>query len=294
MQRRQRSEGRAVQSRPEPGQKARQADAARRDGQRRGEAQLPDVEKAEPVAGALGAVDLAQKCIRAASAREGRAQLGPHQPVGHGDGRAQHPCPHREPEARRGNHQRQRDERADADHLQHVEENGGAQPDAALEGCGTGGRGRLERHEAIALTGLYTDGRPCFFPSELTNRAVDSRALAGACMAGAGPVSDAQQATADRNHALRASTPPRPATIALPLPEDRGQAGLEQTLKRLGTTASVLMIVAHPDDEDGALLTYLSRGLGARATLLHAHPRRGRPERHVRRCLRRAGPDPHQ
>ena len=58
-----------------------------------------------------------------------------------------------------------------------------------------------------------------------------------------------------------------PAAYALPLPEDRGQADLVQTLKRLGTTASVLMIVAHPDDEDGALLTYLTRGLGARATL---------------------------
>ena len=62
--------------------------------------------------------------------------------------------------------------------------------------------------------------------------------------------------------------PAEPSAIALPLPEDRGQAALEQTLKRLGTTASVLMIVAHPDDEDGALLTYLSRGLGVRATLL--------------------------
>ena len=61
---------------------------------------------------------------------------------------------------------------------------------------------------------------------------------------------------------------PSPRCIALPLPEDRGQAELEQTLKRLGTTASVLYIVAHPDDEDGALLTYLSRGLGARVTLL--------------------------
>ena len=29
-----------------------------------------------------------------------------------------------------------------------------------------------------------------------------------------------------------------------------------------------MMIVAHPDDEDGALLTYLSRGLGVRCTLL--------------------------
>ena len=59
----------------------------------------------------------------------------------------------------------------------------------------------------------------------------------------------------------------RAEPIALPLPEDRGEAALEQTLKRLGTTASLLMIVAHPDDEDGALLTYLSRGLGVRATL---------------------------
>ncbi len=61
---------------------------------------------------------------------------------------------------------------------------------------------------------------------------------------------------------------PDPALAALPLPEDRGLAAAEQDLKRLSTTASVMMIVAHPDDEDGALLTYLSRGLGVRATLL--------------------------
>jgi len=61
---------------------------------------------------------------------------------------------------------------------------------------------------------------------------------------------------------------PEPPVNALPLPEDRGAADLEQTIKRLGTTASVLFIVAHPDDEDGALMTYLSRGLGARVTVL--------------------------
>ena len=61
---------------------------------------------------------------------------------------------------------------------------------------------------------------------------------------------------------------PEPAVNALPLPEDRGFADLEQTLKRLNTTASALVIVAHPDDEDGALMTYLSRGLGVRVTLL--------------------------
>lgn len=59
-----------------------------------------------------------------------------------------------------------------------------------------------------------------------------------------------------------------PSPIALPIAEDRGAARLERTLRELGTTASVLMIVAHPDDEDGALLTYLSRGLGVRCTLL--------------------------
>ncbi|WP_348264739.1 PIG-L family deacetylase [Telmatobacter sp. DSM 110680] len=58
-----------------------------------------------------------------------------------------------------------------------------------------------------------------------------------------------------------------PQLVALPLPEDRGEAKLEQTLKQLNTTASIMMIVAHPDDEDGALLTYLSRGLGVRAIL---------------------------
>jgi LmbE family N-acetylglucosaminyl deacetylase len=56
--------------------------------------------------------------------------------------------------------------------------------------------------------------------------------------------------------------------IALPLPEDRGAAALELSLKRLGTWASLMDIVAHPDDEDGGMLTYESRGQGVRASLL--------------------------
>ena len=59
-----------------------------------------------------------------------------------------------------------------------------------------------------------------------------------------------------------------PSDIPVPLTEDRGRADLVQTLRRLGTTASVLMITAHPDDEDGGLLTFLSRGVGTRVTLL--------------------------
>ena len=61
---------------------------------------------------------------------------------------------------------------------------------------------------------------------------------------------------------------PEPTVEALPLPQDCGAADLEQTLKRLGTTASVLIIVADTDHEDGALMTWLSRGLRVRVTLL--------------------------
>src|SRR5215203_2769980 len=49
---------------------------------------------------------------------------------------------------------------------------------------------------------------------------------------------------------------------------DQGALGLAQQLKRLSTTASALMIGAHPDDEDSSLLTYLARGENARAAYL--------------------------
>jgi len=60
----------------------------------------------------------------------------------------------------------------------------------------------------------------------------------------------------------------RPLADARPIPPDTGAAATWQALKRLHTRASVLMIVAHPDDEDGATLAYESRGVGARVSLL--------------------------
>jgi LmbE family N-acetylglucosaminyl deacetylase len=48
------------------------------------------------------------------------------------------------------------------------------------------------------------------------------------------------------------------------LPVDQGASGLQQLLRKLNTRASILNIVAHPDDEDGGMLTLYSRGLGAR------------------------------
>jgi LmbE family N-acetylglucosaminyl deacetylase len=88
-------------------------------------------------------------------------------------------------------------------------------------------------------------------------------------MLGARPAFLCAQAAESTAQSELAQVPqPQPSANALRLPEDRGAADLEQTLKRLGTTASVLVIVAHPDDEDGALMTYLARDLGAQVTLL--------------------------
>jgi LmbE family N-acetylglucosaminyl deacetylase len=56
--------------------------------------------------------------------------------------------------------------------------------------------------------------------------------------------------------------------MAQTLPQDRGAAGTWQKLLKLRTTASVLHTTAHPDDEDGGLLAWLSRGQGARVGLL--------------------------
>ena len=57
-------------------------------------------------------------------------------------------------------------------------------------------------------------------------------------------------------------------SLARTLPQDQGAVGLWQKLQKLQTTASVLHTVAHPDDEHAGMLTYLSRGAGARVALL--------------------------
>ncbi len=56
----------------------------------------------------------------------------------------------------------------------------------------------------------------------------------------------------------------------LPIDGGNGQAalGLQQMLRKLNTRASLMLIIAHPDDEDGGMLTFYSRGLGARVAML--------------------------
>ncbi len=60
----------------------------------------------------------------------------------------------------------------------------------------------------------------------------------------------------------------KPIVAAQPISFDRGSAAVWQSLQKLHTRASILMVTAHPDDEDGGMLTYESRGQGARVMLL--------------------------
>lgn len=52
-----------------------------------------------------------------------------------------------------------------------------------------------------------------------------------------------------------------------PLPEDLGAVHLYQLLAKLNTTARLMQVVAHPDDEDGGMLTLEARSHGARVLL---------------------------
>ncbi len=67
--------------------------------------------------------------------------------------------------------------------------------------------------------------------------------------------------------AARPASPKDPQSVS-PLPQDTGAAGLQEMLLRLRTTARLMQTVAHPDDEDGGMLTLESRGKGATVLLL--------------------------
>jgi LmbE family N-acetylglucosaminyl deacetylase len=59
-----------------------------------------------------------------------------------------------------------------------------------------------------------------------------------------------------------------PSTEAIDIAPDRGAAGMSRWLRQLQTRASLLLVTAHPDDEDGGMLTFETRGQGVRAGLL--------------------------
>ncbi len=53
-----------------------------------------------------------------------------------------------------------------------------------------------------------------------------------------------------------------------PLPQETGAAGLKLMLRRLQTTGRLMQVTAHPDDEDGGMLTLEARGKGVSAVLM--------------------------
>jgi LmbE family N-acetylglucosaminyl deacetylase len=59
-----------------------------------------------------------------------------------------------------------------------------------------------------------------------------------------------------------------PQTTVREIAADEGAAALWEDILRLKTRASLMMIVAHPDDEDGGMLTYESRGQGVHTAML--------------------------
>ena len=56
--------------------------------------------------------------------------------------------------------------------------------------------------------------------------------------------------------------------VPVPIAQDQGTPGLRLQLLRLGTTGRLMQIVAHPDDEDGGMLTLQARGHGVSTLLM--------------------------
>ncbi len=81
--------------------------------------------------------------------------------------------------------------------------------------------------------------------------------------------SPAQKAGAAANLDVLADPPGlRYQGVPAELPQDEGSAGLRLELLRLGTTARLMQVVAHPDDEDGGMLTLEARGRGVSTLLM--------------------------
>ncbi len=53
-----------------------------------------------------------------------------------------------------------------------------------------------------------------------------------------------------------------------PLPQETDEAGLKLELRKLATTGRLMQVVAHPDDEDGGMLTLEARGKGVDTLLM--------------------------
>ena len=133
--------GVASQRRIEPAGVLGETDASAGDGERCGDGELKDEEEgeepAEGVAALRAGVDGAEEVVGASGLGHGGAEFGPGEAVDEGEAGAQDPAEHCLRAAHRAEDERQRDEGADADHVEHVQGDGTAEREGAVEcGCG--------------------------------------------------------------------------------------------------------------------------------------------------------------
>jgi LmbE family N-acetylglucosaminyl deacetylase len=99
----------------------------------------------------------------------------------------------------------------------------------------------------------------------LTRMRADWKVVAGVALVMTGGVVHGQEL---HDPANLAGERVRPSVTEHPIPVNEGAAALQQSLMKLRTRASLMMIVAHPDDEDGGMLTYEARGKGVHVAVL--------------------------
>jgi LmbE family N-acetylglucosaminyl deacetylase len=78
----------------------------------------------------------------------------------------------------------------------------------------------------------------------------------------------AQESTRSAQQSSPGATSANSQSYLDSLPQDTGAAGLKQELRRLQNTGRLMMVTAHPDDEDGGVLTLEARGKGVHALLM--------------------------
>ena len=71
-----------------------------------------------------------------------------------------------------------------------------------------------------------------------------------------------------RLNTVQAQEKPAADNFYEPLPQETGTTGLKLMLRKLQTTARLMQVDAHPDDEDGGMLTLEARGKGVSTLLM--------------------------
>src|SRR6516162_11032875 len=121
----------AVETGPDISRVMSEADTAGRNGERSAERELPDKQEGQEASESLRTVNLLQVLIGAASLRHGSAEFSPDQTVAQCKQRAGNPTQYGLGASGRDYDEWQRDERTDADHVNHVQRGGAGEADAA-------------------------------------------------------------------------------------------------------------------------------------------------------------------